>query len=107
LLHPKVGPLHVITDGSSTHPIGWVYSALCQEGKDYIEDSNTVQRPACTKEEKDPVTLGRLGKLEDGALPMLKGELGRMYRLDCVLDECYWFEDYHSTPMAWASWCEE
>jgi hypothetical protein len=27
---------------------------------------------------------------------MLKGEFGRMYCLDCMLDECYWFEDYHS-----------
>lgn len=29
---------------------------------------------------------------------MPKGEFGRMYRLDCMLDECHWFEDYHSTP---------
>jgi hypothetical protein len=29
-------------DGSSTHPIGWVCSAQCQDGKDCIGDCSTV-----------------------------------------------------------------
>lgn len=47
---------------------------------DLATPETSYERPACSKEE------------------MLKGEFGRMYRLDCMLDECHWFEDYHSTP---------
>lgn len=39
------------------------------------------------KKERDLVTLARLGKLKDRAPPMPKGEFGRVYRLDSMLDE--------------------
>jgi len=49
---------------------------------DLATPGTPYERPACSKEE------------------MPKGEFGRMYRLDSMSDECHWFEDYHSTPIA-------